>query len=105
MEPISDAQAGSPGWRIVFAFERALDVVNPSVTVHCETERAQRTNDPKQARADHPARIDGQKQEGRAAKKARALPLPHQPMLRGARRGTSFNSAEETRLSATQVFV
>ena len=105
IEPIARAQARTPGRRILLSFERALDVVNPSVTVHRETERAQRANDPKQVRDDHRQRIDGQKQEGDAAEKARALPVTHQPMLRGARRGTSFNGAEETKLSATQVFV
>ena len=105
IEPIAGAQARSPSRRIVLAFERTLDVVNPSVAVHRETERAQRANDPKQVRGDHRQRIDGQKQEGDAAEKARALPVTHQPMLRGARRGTSFSSAEEGKLSAAQVFV
>jgi hypothetical protein len=86
IEPIARAQACSPGRRIVLSFERALDIVNPPVTVHRQTERAQWVNDPKQVRNDHRQRIDGQKQEDDAAEEA--LPVTHQPMLRGARRGT-----------------
>ncbi len=93
IEPISGAQACSPSRRIVLAFERTLDVVDPSVAVHGETERAQWTNDPEQVRGDHRDCIEGQKQKDDAAEKACAISVSHQPMLRGARRGTSFMSA------------
>ena len=104
VEPIARAQARTPGGRIVLVFERTLDVVNPPVAVHCQTERAQRTNDPKHIRDDHRERIDGQKQEGDAAEEARAL-TGHDHQLREARRATSFMSAEERKLPAAQVFV
>ena len=88
IEPISGAQTGSPSRRIVLAFERTPHVVDASVAVHGETERAQWMNDPEQVRGDHRDRIEGQKQKNDAAEKACAISVSHQPMLRGPRRGT-----------------